>query len=1167
MHPPQLEITTKLGPNLPAGSSHTLPARKSRSRSPLRGPRQSSGKVYRLRSASTASSSSHSVTSQATSSTSASISTLQTSSQSTCDTRKMHSRSSSTSSLDIDSAVRIKSEWVVAMHDYTPQHQNATCLSFRAGQKIRVFNRDPTGWWDGELEERRGWFPSNYVTSDLESLTVEELSNQNRRGHSHSLSVASWGSTSSREISQHRRQPSAPESLGQDNDSYCPALMVPLLHSLSLLQTAVRANRTSHFPPSTACIISCVRSILSATNTLVRDAPVLQQNPPLAQERRRILSVLAALVAQAKKASEGAARNKKQALEVENMLRLGGQVFATVRRFLAVAVQCGIELPNQRDSTTSTDTEGLSWSQDTSFDTHPISYGVDPPNGKTPTQVLVPERELVATAGSALRASLRNPVASAEEDSDAMSVLPNRPSAESSKEQSYVQNRFGHRHGILSVSSTSSSSSASSQDSSSAPPFPSGPSTSAQVMEALRLTHDQYLSTIAAFIGHAHSHSRTSHASSTGHLYDLVREIVEMVCKLLTIVEAVMQHPDVPVSRLRNLKLAKDGLYNVTSTLAESVRLLTLLLPPDLTEDQEKQNLLRCATDALKAGADCVAAVKVCLNRSVGERPFIIDLPTGDDGSQTFTPSKFSTNRTPGTSTLQGYLPNGMNDVDLTIQAVSLSPVRRLRDMSSSSEESAVSKSSSLQSVDTLATTPVESKNRPPSLLNGSHASVEAYSLSPISIARTDDATTWEDSVQGHGQRAEDKISDGEFSADALDLNPEFLQDDPTTWMLSHDYALEDVAYNTDGHLVGATIEVLVEKITPHDSLVDAAFSAVFFLTFRLFCSPEELVNTIIARYNIQPPQGISEADIQFWQQRKGVPVRLRVSNFIKAWVEMYWRPGVDDPALPTLTHFVRNELALYFPAPAQRILELITLRRQTTDFTISPKGDRSRDPGMSINPPSAIFLTSEVPRPTMNKTLLVALRKKDFASIAVTDFDALELARQLTIMECNLYCAIQSEEVLEMGSEGAKSPVNVRAVTSLSTVITGWVAESILNEPDLKKRTALVRFFIKVADVWTFPFSLFCLSDYCAAMYDFGELQYLAFDTGCLGFVNNLTFTSDGIPQKHKSQLESLRRLADHSRNYHEYRSKLRNTAPPAVPFLGISYTHGSCLRADAAF
>lgn len=55
---------------------------------------------------------------------------------------------------------------------------------------------------------------------------------------------------------------------------------------------------------------------------------------------------------------------------------------------------------------------------------------------------------------------------------------------------------------------------------------------------------------------------------------------------------------------------------------------------------------------------------------------------------------------------------------------------------------------------------------------------------------------------------------------------------------------------------------------------------------------------------------------------------------------------------------------------------------------------------------------------------------------------------------------------------------------------------------------------------------------------------------------------TIQGLPQKNRLQLEAMRRLADHGRNYHEYRTKLRNTAPPAVPFLGTldpSYRHVS--------
>jgi hypothetical protein len=47
----------------------------------------------------------------------------------------------------------------------------------------------------------------------------------------------------------------------------------------------------------------------------------------------------------------------------------------------------------------------------------------------------------------------------------------------------------------------------------------------------------------------------------------------------------------------------------------------------------------------------------------------------------------------------------------------------------------------------------------------------------------------------------------------------------------------------------------------------------------------------------------------------------------------------------------------------------------------------------------------------------------------------------------------------------------------------------------------------------------------------------------------------AQGLPQKNRIQLDALRRLAVHGRNYHEYRTRLKQTAPPAVPFLGNVY------------
>lgn len=54
------------------------------------------------------------------------------------------------------------SVFVRALYDYNAP--TSVELSFQSGQVIEVLDRLPSGWWDGLIEDRRGWFPSNYVT-------------------------------------------------------------------------------------------------------------------------------------------------------------------------------------------------------------------------------------------------------------------------------------------------------------------------------------------------------------------------------------------------------------------------------------------------------------------------------------------------------------------------------------------------------------------------------------------------------------------------------------------------------------------------------------------------------------------------------------------------------------------------------------------------------------------------------------------------------------------------------------------------------------------------------------------------------------------------------------------------------------------------------------------
>jgi hypothetical protein len=538
-----------------------------------------------------------------------------------------------------------------------------------------------------------------------------------------------------------------------------------------------------------------------------------------------------------------------------------------------------------------------------------------------------------------------------------------------------------------------------------------------------------------------------------------------MVEKILTIVVAVMSHPDVPTHRVNNLRAVNEGLYTVASKLTDSIRRLTVPLTSLMSEEEEKSALIRSATGALKAGADCVAAVKVCLNRAGGV-PMVINLPYPDGEVHYQPPQRGSPPRGLNKSTSMNALRAGHiaeEDEDVTIHPGPANMVSRTRELSSGSDLSAVSKTSWAGTAETVATSPEEPR---PRSLSISKATVEPDLPSPVSFIRTDDdGTTWEGSTRSQsGAGLEEKLVNGELPTGSLGFDQ-----DPANWMYTHDYSLEDVAYNNEGILVGATIEALVEKMTPHDALVDPAFSIVFFMTFRLFTTPNELVDAIIVRYNLVPPRSasLSMEELHLWQHKKGLPVRLRVANLIKAWVELYWRAGIDDVIIPTLMTFTKEALWGFFPGPAQRIFELLEMRKHAAE---TGKGEqRLRDiPNPLV--PTISGPTSDIPRPNMTKTLLAALRKKDYSSILVTDFDPLELARQITIMECTLYCAIQPEEILEAGQQDSgKAPMsntNVKGVTSLSTVITGWVAESILNEQDMKKRTMLIKFFVKLADV-----------------------------------------------------------------------------------------------------
>jgi hypothetical protein len=293
-------------------------------------------------------------------------------------------------------------------------------------------------------------------------------------------------------------------------------------------------------------------------------------------------------------------------------------------------------------------------------------------------------------------------------------------------------------------------------------------------------------------------------------------------------------------------------------------------------------------------------------------------------------------------------------------------------------------------------------------------------------------------------------------------------------WLSAPDHQAKEVIYHHDGSISAATLSVLVERLTPHDRMVDTDFSDTFFATFRFFSSPLDFLEALELRFDTPPPtwMEMTPANISLWNTHKGDPLRLRVLNIIRNWLELHWKVGTDNVVLPALQLFLEERLGRAFPNEVTRLMDMAKGYASEKDKYQSPTARRfSRASSLSrfsqgsfspMTPMNIESLPPTPPLPLVDRRVSNSL-KKGAKSIHVTDFNALELARQLTLLESRLFGDIKPEQLLEVGQRKSDS---LTAASTLSNQITGWVAESILGEQDLKKRTMLLKYFIKVADV-----------------------------------------------------------------------------------------------------
>jgi hypothetical protein len=666
------------------------------------------------------------------------------------------------------------------------------------------------------------------------------------------------------------------------------------------------------------------------------------------------------------------------------------------------------------------------------------------------------------------------------------------------------------------------------------------------VSEKLSQSHDTFLSYLGSFIGRLHLQSQSS-----ADLLTTVRQSVTAGRGLLTVVEAVCAHDSQSADSLGN---ARNVMYDKINKLVIAAREIinsSGIAEDDVVMAQQNGGLLMAATGCVRAAGDCVAKTKFVIERigdfELGQAEGLgINIPSIgavseqklEEQSADPIPEEPSTRPPPPPLVIPNTYEKPLPEV----------PTESPSETDENPLPNRMSTTSILPPLPKTTTPLMGQDDYSPSDRSSTHdGEFHSYRSGSIAVSSTGTSSSYmRDSESSMLSRTSTRATTPDITSSAPRNQPSLsdismsdghsmLADDPDDFeskMLEKTFAHE-LLHNKEGQITGGSLPALVERLTTHDSTPDSMFVSTFYLTFRLFASPIELANALVDRF-----------DYVAQSPHTAAPVRLRVYNVFKGWLESHWRNISDFEALSIIASFANGKLTAVLPAAGKRLYDLAQ-KVSANDGPLVPRlvssmGKTSTSMGQ--------YIPADVPVPPviMTKSQASLLRnwKMGGSNPTILEFDPLELARQLTIKEMNIFCSIMPEELL--GSEWTKragsNAVNVRAMSTLSTDLSNLVADTILQYDDAKKRAVLIKHWIKIA----------CK---CLELNNYDSLMAIICSLNSSTIIR-LKKTWDMVSQKRKEMLRSLQAVVEPEKNYAVLRRRLHDHVPPCLPFVGTYLT-----------
>lgn len=335
------------------------------------------------------------------------------------------------------------------------------------------------------------------------------------------------------------------------------------------------------------------------------------------------------------------------------------------------------------------------------------------------------------------------------------------------------------------------------------------------------------------------------------------------------------------------------------------------------------------------------------------------------------------------------------------------------------------------------------------------------------------------------------------------------------------------------------TVVKLIERLTYH-MYADPNFVRTFLTTYRSFCKPQDLLTLLIERIEIPEPEP-SEADrealwngeqpmaaeLQRFRREYVQPVQLRVLNVFRQWVEHHFYDFENDPEL-------YERLEGYLISTTQ--LRGKSMRKWVESISkIMRRKIQTQSNGISHN------ITFQSPPPPIEWHIS---RPGQVDTFDLMTLHPIEIARQLTLLESDLYRAVRPSELV--GSvwtkeDKEKNSPNLLRMIRHTTNLTLWFEKCIVEAENIDERVAVFSRIIEILQV-------------------FQELNNFNGVLEIVSAINSvpvyrLDHTFEAVPERKRRILEEAVELSqDH---FKKYLAKLKSINPPCVPFFGIYLTN----------